>query len=109
MHEGAHARLIEFGWAALGYALHGHSEEEWKSEVNGHLIGEFRATYAFMERTRILQRDLVFLAYSIANSRQGPASRLGMEQLGGGHRNVDGRFLVLYLVVGTPGRGATCR
>ena len=69
------------------------------------LIGEFRATYAFMERNANLVKrywswELVFLAYSIANSLSVSFIGLGMEQIGGG-QNVDGRFLVLYLVVGT--------
>jgi ABC-2 type transport system permease protein len=44
--------------------------------------------------------ELVWLTYSIANSLSVSYIGLGMERLGGG-QNVDGRFLVLYLVVGT--------
>jgi ABC-2 type transport system permease protein len=43
--------------------------------------------------------ELVWLAYSIANSLSVSFIGLGMEQIGGSQ--VDGRFLVLYLVVGT--------
>jgi len=69
------------------------------------LIGEFRATYAFMERNANLVKrywswELVFLAYSIANSLSVSFIGLGMEQIAGG-QNIDGRYLVLYLVVGT--------
>jgi ABC-2 type transport system permease protein len=69
------------------------------------LIGEFRATYAFMERNANLVKrywswEIVWLAYSIANSLSVSFIGLGMEQIGGG-QNVDGRFLVLYLVIGT--------
>jgi ABC-2 type transport system permease protein len=69
------------------------------------LLHEFRATYAFMERNANLVKrywswELVWLTYSIANSLSVSFIGLGMEQLGGG-QNVDGRFLVLYLVIGT--------
>lgn len=69
------------------------------------LLHEFRATYAFMERNanlvkRYLSWEIVWLAYSIANSLSVSYIGMGMEQLGGG-QNVDGRFLVLYLVIGT--------
>lgn len=69
------------------------------------LLHEFRATYAFMERNanlvkRYLSWEVVWLAYSIANSLSVSYIGMGMEQLGGG-QNVDGRFLVLYLVIGT--------
>lgn len=69
------------------------------------LLHEFRATYAFMERNANLVKrywtwELVWMAYSIANSLSVSYIGLGMEQLGGG-QNVDGRFLVLYLVIGT--------
>lgn len=69
------------------------------------LVREFRATYAFMERNaNLIKRywswELVWLAYSIANSLSVSYIGLGMEKIGGG-TNVDGRFLVLYLVVGT--------
>jgi ABC-2 type transport system permease protein len=69
------------------------------------LLHEFRATYAFMERNanlvkRYLSWEVVWLAYSIANSLSVSYIGMGMEQLGGG-QNIDGRYLVLYLVIGT--------
>jgi ABC-2 type transport system permease protein len=67
-------------------------------------IHQFRASYAFVERNAYLVKrywswELVWLAYSIANSLAVSYIGLGMEQLGG--EGVDGRYLVLYLVVGT--------
>lgn len=64
-----------------------------------------RASYAFVERNAYLVKrywswELVWLAYSIANSLSVSYIGLGMEQLSGGS-NLDGRYLVLYLVVGT--------
>ena len=69
------------------------------------LIYELRATYAFMERNANLVKrywswELVWMVYSIANSLSVSYIGLGMERLGGA-QNIDGRFLVLYLVVGT--------
>lgn len=69
------------------------------------LAHEFRATYAFMERNLNLVKrywswELVWLVYSIANSLSVSFIGLGMEALGGSE-NVDGTYLVLYLVVGT--------
>lgn len=69
------------------------------------LINEFRASYAFMERNaNLIKRywswELVWMVYSIANSLSVSFIGLGMEKIGGS-QNVDGRFLVLYLVVGT--------
>lgn len=69
------------------------------------LLHEFRATYAFMERNanlvkRYLSWEVVWLVYSIANSLSVSYIGMGMEQLSGS-QNVDGRYLVLYLVVGT--------
>ena len=69
------------------------------------LLHEFRATYAFVERNAHLVKrywtwELVWLAYSIANSLSVSYIGLGMEQLGGG-QDIDGRYLVLYLVIGT--------
>ena len=66
---------------------------------------EFKASYAFMERNANLVRrywswELVWLVYSIANSLSVSYIGLGLEQLGGG-QGVDGRYLVLYLVIGT--------
>jgi ABC-2 type transport system permease protein len=69
------------------------------------VVQEFRATYAFIERNANLVKrywawELVWMTYSIANSLSVSFIGLGMEQLGGG-QNVDGRYLVLYLVIGT--------
>lgn len=69
------------------------------------LVHELRATYAFMERNANLVKrywswELVWLVYSIANSLSVSFIGLGMESIGGS-QNVDGRYLVLYLVVGT--------
>ncbi len=69
------------------------------------LLQEFRATYAFMERNANLVKrywswELVWMVYSIADSLSVSFIGLGMEAIGGG-QNVDGRFLVLYLVIGT--------
>ncbi len=66
---------------------------------------EFKASYAFMERNANLVKrywawELVWLVYSVANSLSVSYIGLGMEQIGGAE-NVDGRYLVLYLVVGT--------
>lgn len=68
-------------------------------------INEFRATYAFVERNYHLVKrywswELVWLVYSIANSLSVSYIGLGMEHIGG-NQSVDGRYLVLYLVVGT--------
>ncbi|MFC1878356.1 ABC transporter permease [Chloroflexota bacterium] len=69
------------------------------------LVHEFQATYAFMERNLNLVKrywswEVVWLVYSVANSLSVSYIGLGMEQIGGSE-NVDGRYLVLYLVVGT--------
>jgi ABC-2 type transport system permease protein len=45
--------------------------------------------------------ELVWIVYSIANSLSVSFIGLGMEHLSGAEANVDGRFLVLYLVIGT--------
>jgi len=68
------------------------------------LVHEFRATYAFMERNaflvkRYLSWEVVWLVYSIANSLSVSFIGMGIEQLSG--QDIDGRNLVLYLVVGT--------
>lgn len=65
---------------------------------------QLRASYAFVERNAYLVKrywswELVWLIYSIANSLAVSYIGLGMEQMGG--EGVDGRYLVLYLVVGT--------
>ncbi len=67
---------------------------------------QLRATYAFMERNANLVRrywswELVWLCYSIANALSVSYIGLGMERLSGGNNNIDGRYLALYLVVGT--------
>ena len=69
------------------------------------LLHEFKASYAFMERNANLVKrywswELVWLTYSIANSLSVSFIGLGMEQIGGG-QNIDGRYLVLYLMIGT--------
>jgi len=65
---------------------------------------QIRASYAFVERNAYLVKrywswEIEKLAYSITNSLSVSYIGLGMEQIGG--QEVDGRFLVLYLVVGT--------
>lgn len=65
---------------------------------------QLRASYAFIERNAHLVKrywswELVWLAYSIANSLSVSYIGLGMEQISG--QEIDGRYLVLYLVVGT--------
>jgi len=69
------------------------------------LTHELKATYAFMERnTNLVKRywswELVWLVYSIANSLSVSYIGLGMVMIAG-NQNVDGQYLVLYLVVGT--------
>jgi ABC-2 type transport system permease protein len=69
-------------------------------------IKNFQATYAFMERNANLVKrywawELVWMTYSIANSLSVSFIGLGMEALTGQEANVDGSFLVLYLVIGT--------
>jgi ABC-2 type transport system permease protein len=70
------------------------------------VIHQIRASYAFMERNLNLVKrywtwELVWMVYSIANSLSVSFIGLGMEYLGGGSANIDGSFLVLYLVIGT--------
>lgn len=65
---------------------------------------QLRASYAFVERNLNLVKrywswELVWLVYSIANSLAVSYIGVGMERLAG--EEVDGEFLVLYLVVGT--------
>lgn len=69
------------------------------------LVHEFRASYAFVERNLNLVKrywswELVWMVYSVANSLSVSFIGLGMESLGAAE-NVDARFLVLYLVIGT--------
>jgi ABC-2 type transport system permease protein len=70
------------------------------------ILHQLRASYAFMERNANLVKrywswELVWLVYSIANSLSVSFIGLGMEYLSGTEANVDGRYLVLYLVIGT--------
>jgi ABC-2 type transport system permease protein len=65
-----------------------------------------QATYAFMERNANLVKrywawEIVWLVYSIANSLSVSYIGLGMVALTGEDSNVDGDYLVLYLVIGT--------
>jgi ABC-2 type transport system permease protein len=65
-----------------------------------------RNSYAFVERNWNLVRrywawELVWLVYSIANSLSVSYIGLGMEVLTGNSGAVDGRYLVLYLLIGT--------
>jgi len=67
-------------------------------------LHEMRASYAFVERNIYLVKrywtwEMVWMVYSITNSLSVSYIGMGMEQVGGG--DVDGRFLVLYLVIGT--------
>ncbi|MBG7610418.1 MAG: ABC transporter permease [Anaerolineae bacterium] len=68
-------------------------------------VHQIRASYAFVERNLNLVKrywtwELVWMVYSIANSLSVSFIGLGMQYLGGTN-NVDGQFLVLYLVIGT--------
>jgi ABC-2 type transport system permease protein len=67
---------------------------------------QLQASYAFIERNANLVKrywtwELVWLIYSIANSLSVSYIGLGIESLAGIDAQVDGRFLVLYLVIGT--------
>jgi ABC-2 type transport system permease protein len=69
-------------------------------------IQNLQATYAFVERNANLVKrywawELVWMVYSIANSLSVSFIGLGMEMLSGQSANIDGRYLVLYLVIGT--------
>jgi len=71
-----------------------------------YIVHQLRASYAFMERNLNLVKrywtwELVWMVYSIANSLSVSFIGLGMEHLSGEAANVDGRYLVLYLVIGT--------
>ena len=66
----------------------------------------FRATYAFIERNANLVKrywgwELVWIIYSITNSLSVSFIGLGMEALTGQEADIDGTFLVFYLVIGT--------
>jgi len=65
---------------------------------------ELKASYAFIERNwNIVKRywawELVWLVYTVANSLAVSYIGLGMEQIGGS--GIDGKYLVLYLAIGT--------
>jgi len=65
---------------------------------------ELKASYAFIERNfNIVKRywawEAVWLVYSIANSLEISYIGLGVQQIGGGA--INGKYLVLYLTVGT--------
>jgi len=69
------------------------------------LVAQLRASYAFVERNFNLVRrywswEVVWMVYSIADSLAVSFIGLGMEQIGGG-TNVDTKYLVLYLLIGT--------
>lgn len=69
-------------------------------------IHQVRASYAFVERNwNLVKRywawEVVWLVYSIANSLSVSYIGLGMEYLAGGSGTIDGRFMVLYLLIGT--------
>lgn len=68
------------------------------------LTQELKASYAFVERnSNIVKRywawELVWLVYTVANSLAVSYIGLGVEALGGS--GVNGKYLVLYLAVGT--------
>jgi ABC-2 type transport system permease protein len=74
--------------------------------TTSYIVHQLRASYAFMERNLNLVKrywtwELVWMVYSIANSLSVSFIGLGMEHLSGEAANVDGRYLVLYLVIGT--------
>jgi ABC-2 type transport system permease protein len=75
-----------------------------ETEMLGTATHQLRASYAFVERNaNLIKRywswEVVWLSYSIANSLSVSYIGVGMERLGGAPGS--GRFLVLYLVVGT--------
>ncbi len=70
----------------------------------GVLAHEVKASYAFIERNYHLVKrywswEIVWLAYSTANCLSIGYIGFGMQQIGS--QQLDGRFLVLYLVVGS--------
>lgn len=69
------------------------------------LVKEVGASYAFVERNlNLIKRywswELVWLVYSTVNSLSVSYIGMGMEKISGSSA-VDGRYLVLYLVIGT--------
>jgi ABC-2 type transport system permease protein len=70
------------------------------------LTHQFRASYAFVERNINLVRrywtwELVWMVYSIADSMSVSFIGLGMEKITGQVSNLDTRYVVLYLLIGT--------
>jgi ABC-2 type transport system permease protein len=68
------------------------------------IANEFKASYACIERNfNIVKRywawELVWLVYTVANSLAVSYIGLGTEKLGGS--GIDGKYLVLYLAIGT--------
>ena len=68
------------------------------------LARELRVSYAFIERNFNLTKrywgwELVWLAYSIANSLAVTFIGAGVEEISG--QSVDSKFLILYLLIGT--------
>jgi ABC-2 type transport system permease protein len=68
------------------------------------VVHQARASYAFIERNLNLVRrywgwELVWMAYTIANSLAVSYIGAGMEQISG--QKVDSEYLILYLVIGT--------
>lgn len=68
-------------------------------------VTQIRASYAFVERNfNLIKRywswEVVWMVYSIAESLSVSFIGLGMQQIGGAS-NSQGRYLVLYLLIGT--------
>ena len=69
-------------------------------------VHQLKASYAFVERNANLVRrywswELVWLCYSIVNALSISYIGLGMETISGSSSSVDGRYLTLYLIIGT--------
>ena len=69
-------------------------------------IYQIRASYAFVERNlNLIKRywtwEIVWLVYSIAESMSVSFIGLGAGQVGNQPANIDSRYLVLYLLIGT--------
>lgn len=69
-------------------------------------VNQIRASYAFVERNLNLIRrywtwELVWLVYSTADSLAVSFIGLGMGQIGGNSVQIDTKFMVLYLLIGT--------
>ncbi len=70
------------------------------------MVYQLRASYAFVERNiNLIKRywtwELVWLVYSIADSLAVGYIGKGVGVIGGGSAEIDSRYLVLYLLVGT--------